>query len=150
MNQTSLFVLAILCLVSCSEKEDNSEQWCDQLVVDACTCEAEGNSDLCQDAEVVANNGDDESCEDYYFDALPTSCQNYSDDWSGSSGGSSSGSSTEECFADGEGCDGLITSYSKCGDPNQDYIDSLAAYTDEQCQTTLDAWVVAGCCAQYE
>ena len=56
----------------------------------------------------------------------------------------------EECAADGEGCDGLITSYSSCGNPDQDYLDSLAAYTDEQCQTTLDAWVVAGCCAQYE
>ena len=142
MHQTSLLFLTVLSLVSCSDKD---EKWCDQLVVDACACEAEGNSDLCQDAEVVANNGDDESCEDYYFDALPTSCQNHSDDWSGSS----STSSTEECFADGEGCDGLITSYSSCGNPDQTYIDSLAAYTDEQCQTTLDAWVVAGCCAQY-
>ena len=134
MHHISLVLLSLLSLTSCSDKD---EKWCDQLVLDACACEAEEESDLCQDAEVVANNGDDESCEDYYFDALPTSCQNHSDDWSGSSSGSSNMSACEQLVVEYCACDGVDE------DMCAEYSAAVAGSNGDEtvCQSYLDAGV---------
>ena len=129
MHQPSLLFLAVLSLVSCSDKD---EKWCDQLVLDACACEAEEESDLCQDAEVVANTDNEESCEQYYFDAIPYSCQNVPDDLGGPSL---------------TACEQLLAEYCACEDVSES---ACAAYTesiegsnaDESiCQSYIDAGV---------
>jgi hypothetical protein len=120
MHHIILASLSLLSLTSCSDKD---EQWCDQLLLDACACEAGEESDLCQDAEVVANSGDEESCEQYYFEAVPTSCHSYPDNWSGGSGGKNACEELAECLgADADGaanatdeaivaCEGLLDEY---------------------------------------
>ncbi len=56
-----------------------------QLLVDACACEAtDDDSDLCQDAEAVADSDDDAACRSYYYASVPAECQTADDGDSGS------------------------------------------------------------------
>jgi len=50
-----------------------SDEWCDKFVETACDCEATIESDLCQDAEVIAGREDEDSCEERYY-RLPSEC----------------------------------------------------------------------------
>jgi len=57
-----------------------STVWCDRLLADACACEStDENSDLCQDAGVIAANGDEDTCERYYASSVPLDCQSDAD-----------------------------------------------------------------------
>jgi len=106
------FGLTSLVLVSsCDSKDEDEDVWCNRLVANACACEAaDTESDLCQDAESVASNDDEDTCEDYYYANVPEECRasdDYSGDgWGGSGSGSSSGSSSGSDSVDSDG-DGL-------------------------------------------
>jgi hypothetical protein len=64
--------MALFLMAGCTK----DDEWCTQLVKDACGCEGDDpDSDLCQDAGVVADEEDEDTCESYYFANVPEECQ---------------------------------------------------------------------------
>jgi hypothetical protein len=64
--------MALFLMAGCTK----DDEWCTQLVKDACGCEGDDpDSDLCQDAGVVADEEDEGTCESYYFANVPGDCQ---------------------------------------------------------------------------
>ena len=130
--------MALFLMAGCTK----DDEWCTQLVKDACDCEGDDpDSDLCQDAGVVADEEDQDTCESYYAN-VPEECQ------------------TETYTSDGDAdinaCDALVAAYCACDAITTDMCDAyetaMEGSTGDEaaCEAAQAAFDAAGGCDQFD
>ena len=139
-------ILVLLCGLSCGKSE-----WCDRLVETACDCEARTESDLCQDAEVIANREDEDSCEERYY-GLPGECRPDSSSSGLPGSGSGSGSGSVECELPSE-CNEWLDAFCSCPCVDSEFCvketkrveDQVAYWCDERGDSNIEPAQYAFC-----